>query len=257
MEPIRQAYIQMLTEKFDKDLPVADISHHRSKKIEESIATWQMDERANDISDSLEPLEKEHASNLNQKHYTAVDAYITGGLEVGETGSKLLNRHLIDRHYDKKPHETVHHYGTDHKTGQPLKTLNTDDLDDALKQNHLEHALTTYSGLGFDPRTILDHRNKLLLPAYTSSSTKRNVAFAYTKPHFGGEFTERHILKISHPKGSTGLYIGNNEDLSPFGQREHISPRNMKLTVNPDPEIHFDPKKNQKLFIWAAKRTTK
>lgn len=162
---------------------------------------------------------------------------------------------MIESH--KSGNEPTKHFefGKDRDTGEPTKTLHLDHLDDAIKQNKLNKSLTTYSGISFDPRHIMDERHVLHLPAYTSSSTERRFANMYAFPI---NSKNKHILKITHPKGSTGLYIGDNEDLSPFYQREHLSPRNMKLSINPEPEIINPTKQGGKiLHIWHAKRLTK
>lgn len=249
--------------KSSKKLPVSDISHHKNKRVNEDIVDWvnktqpegyklhSKNYRANATyaKDQHEDLAKKHASNLDGNHENAINAYISGGLlDDHETGSRHVNHHLIAAHNNGAEPKKHFTFGGEENGEQEL---NIDHLDDAIKQNKLEKSLTTYSGISFHPHEIMDERHTLHLPAYTSSSTSRAVASLYATGH--GKI--KHIIKISHPKGSTGVYVGDNDDLSPFSQKEHISPRNMKIKVNPEPEIHHDEQGNQ-LHVWSAKRIT-
>jgi hypothetical protein len=261
---IAEAY---LNSKIDiRKLPVADISHHRSKKyISESVYDWvnkgsEIDPvNINNVSDKKYPsidnpdiysnLSKEHSKNISGRHANALRAYVTGGLDAGhETGSGEVNKHLIDSHINKTPINQSFHFSNDDdpENGQ---TLNINDLDDALNQNKLHKNLVTYSGLGFNPSRIMQN-NLLHLPAYTSSSTSRHVALIYARPD---ENMDAHILEIHHPKGSNGMYLGDNEDYTPFYQKEHLMPRGVTIQINPIPEIH-EGKDGNKLHVWKAKR---
>jgi hypothetical protein len=255
----------------DRKLPYADISHHHHRKylIEGNIADWvnhkqpwehqinnfNMGTSVHGLSthtyetpDSLEDLATEHINNLDGHHHQTVDAYITGGLEDGhDTGSKFVNDHLIKSHKMKKTPNKEFSFGEDPDF---QKVLNIDHLDEALSKNKLDKQLTTYSGIGFHPKELMKDGNLVHLPAYTSSSTNRAVALMYSKKDKNNDY---HVLQIKHPKGSTGLYLGDNEDLTPFRQKEHISPRNITLKVNPEPEIHTDTLGN-KVHIWKATR---
>lgn len=252
-------------------IPFADISHHHHKKHlnEGKIEGWinhkqPYDSQVNNFNfdtsiDSIRPktystedthkdLADDHLSNLDGHHREAVESYIMGGLEDGdETGSFRVNDHLIKSHRAKKEPKKEFHFGPD-KDFQ--RYLNIDDLDDALEINKLDKPLTTYSGIGFNPKDIMKEGNLLHLPAYTSSSTNRGVAVLYSKKDKDKVY---HVMQIHHPTGSTGLYIGDRDDFSPFMQKEHIMPRNTTLKVNPKPEIHTD-NMGVQMHIWKATR---
>ena len=257
-----------------RKIPAVDISHHhpRNHLFESRLIDWinkgqpeehefpsfTMDsslsmiigEKAYGTPDQFENLAMQHVGNLEEKHYTAVDAYIMGGLEDGhETGSKFVNEHLIKRHAANKEPNKEFSFGDD----DFKKVLNIDHLDSALERNTLEKQLVTYSGLGFNPKDIMKDNGLLHLPAYTSSSTNRAVSLLYAKKDNNNI---RHVMQIKHPKGSTGLYIGDNDDLSPFMQKEHIMPRNTTVKVSPEPEEHMDNMGN-KLYVWKATRLTR
>jgi ADP-ribosyltransferase exoenzyme len=256
--------------KTTKKIPIADISHHHSKKLNEDVASWVnktqpeehhlygvnlssthgLMEKLGKQKDQLEHLSNEHISKLSTQHHRAVDAYITGGLESGhDTGSQHVNNHLIKAHTEGTEPTQHFKFGNDDDDDGNEKELHLQHLDDAINQNKLTKPLTTYSGIGFHPGHLMGDGNKIHLPAYTSSSTNRGVALLYSKKLDGAH----HVLKITHPKGSTGLYIGDNEDVSPFNQKEHISPRNMTITVNKTPEVHQDSSGNT-LHVWSATR---
>lgn len=259
----------------DRKLPYADISHHRKQNHihEGAIIDWvnktqpydhelpnftlstpaanSLSSPVYDTPDEHAELAHEHALNLDSHHYHSVDAYITGGLEDGhETGSKHVNDHLINAHKAKRQPKKEFAFGEDEDF---QKVLNLDHLDDALSKNKLEKQLTTYSGIGFHPQKLMKDGNMIHLPAYTSSSTNRAAALMYAKKDEDGV---HHVIQIKHPKGSTGLYIGDNEDFSPFYQKEHIMSRNSTIKVNPTPEEHMDNMGN-KVHVWKATRILK
>lgn len=263
--------IDLDTSKF----PSADISHHKTKKhfVFEHVVDWanktqdpydelpsfdmhnritNIGSHVYDTKDPHDELSQEHAKHLENHHYYSVDAYITGGLEEDhETGSSHVNEHLLKAHKAKRQPKKEFKFGEDEDY---QKVLNIDHLDEALSKNKLDKQLTTYSGLGFNPGKLVKEDGMLHLPAYTSSSTNRAVALLYAKPN--EEDGIHHVLQIKHPKGSTGLYVGDNEDFSPFRHKEHIAPRGITLKVNPDPEVHMDNMGNT-VHVWHATRHLK
>ncbi len=252
-------------------LPFADISHHHHRKHlnEGKIEDWvnhkqPYDQQVNNFNfdtsiDSIRPktyaaedthkdLADDHLSNLDGHHREAVESYIMGGLEDGdETGSFRVNDHLIKSHRAKKEPKKEFHFGSDEDF---QRYLNIDHLDEALEINKLEKPLTTYSGIGFNPKDIMKGGNMLHLPAYTSSSTNRGVAVLYAKPDKDRVY---HVMQIHHPTGSSGLYIGDRDDFSPFMQKEHLMPRGTTLKINPKPEVHTD-NLGVQMHIWKATR---
>lgn len=261
----------IISESKETRIPFADISHHHHRKHlnEGKIEDWinhkqpygqQVNNFNFDTSiDSIRPktyaaedthkdLADDHLSNLDGHHREAVESYIMGGLEDGdETGSFRVNDHLIKSHRAKKEPKKEFHFGSDEDF---QRYLNLDHLDEALEINKLDKPMTTYSGIGFNPKDIMKEGNLLHLPAYTSSSTNRGVAVLYSKPDKDRVY---HVIQIHHPTGSTGLYIGDRDDFSPFMQKEHIMPRNTTLKINPKPEVHTD-NLGVQMYIWKATR---
>lgn len=285
MDKIAKTYVSMLLSEMVKSnnkeniisesketrIPFADISHHHHRKHlnEGKIEDWvnhkqPYDQQVNNFNfdtsiDSIRPktyaaedthkdLADDHLSNLDGHHREAVESYIMGGLEDGdETGSFRVNDHLIKSHRAKKEPKKEFHFGSDEDF---QRYLNLDHLDEALEINKLDKPMTTYSGIGFNPKDIMKDGNMLHLPAYTSSSTNRGVAVLYAKPDKDRVY---HVMQIHHPTGSSGLYIGDRDDFSPFMQKEHIMPRNTTLKINPKPEVHTD-NLGVQMHIWKATR---
>jgi hypothetical protein len=250
-------------------LPCADISHHKSKDqlLEQDLSNWTKQHTNYEnpdlhknvgrgsvgsfvygAEDEHKELADEHVSNLEPHEHDAANAYITGGLESGhESGSKEVNTHLIESYKNGTVPKKHFEFGEDEEY---KRTLNLDDLDSAVTKNKHPKKLVTYSGIGFDPGEHVGEKGVLHLPAYTSSSTNKAVALMYTKGHMD---SGRHVLEIHHPKGSTGLYIGDNDYLSPFGHKEHIMPRNSRLKIDKEPTSYFD-NNGETVNVWKATR---
>lgn len=252
-----------------QDIPIADISHHHEVNLnEEMIDTWlnkgkkydepitkNVDiENKRDLhfnigatQDRFTELANEHVGNLNIDHYHAVRAYVTGSLNgTDTTGSYHVNKHLIESHKNVTQPTTHFKLGDD----DFQQDLHLHHLDDAINQNTHHEKFTTYSGLGFNPSHLMNEKGMIHLPAYTSSSTNKETALVYAKPD---DEYEHHILQITHPKGSKGLYMGDNEDVTPFGQKEHLMPRNTTIKVHPTPEIYHDVN-GTSINVWKAIR---
>lgn len=257
-KPPEKHVVDISHHKFQKKSNIVDISHHKEKQkpvVKESHDEDDFDdinftydhEQYGDTGHE-EHMEQTHARNLEGKHIDAVHGYVHGGLEHGyETGSYEINRYLLKQHQKGSPVPENKTFSYKNEDGDEISKVNLTHLDDAIKQNRHAHGLVTYSGIQFDPSKHINENKELHMPAYTSSSTRMGIAKGYTKNVNG----ERHILRIHHPQDTTGLYIGNNEDMSGFGQNEHMSPRNMKI------RIMSTPTKNREGYtIWNAERIT-
>ncbi|HET8685684.1 MAG TPA: hypothetical protein VFM18_03345, partial [Methanosarcina sp.] len=168
---IKDAYEQLILREYVNsfdfhELPIADISHHHDLKLnEEMIDKWlnkgkkyddpvshnvdlenkrQLHSTISETSDKFHNLANEHVSNLNNDHYKAVSAYVTGSLDGNDTsGSRHVNEHLIESHKNKTEPKPVFHLGSDDDFKQELHLRH---LDDAINQNTHHEKFTTYSG---------------------------------------------------------------------------------------------------------------
>lgn len=261
-----QRYISKIKQ---KKLPVADISHHRNHCVDEAtdLEKWRADEinpHAHYIQTSPEKMfvdpftemSDNHASNLNTTDKLNIHSYITGGADFKDakdpnhtSGSSNINKKLIESHNTGGSLNKNFDFNSHSEYGK--KKVNIDQLDSAISKNKLEKHLVTYSGIGFNPRDIMDSRKKIHLPAYTSSSVNSRIAHMYARKTPNNE---KHILRITHPVGSTGMFVGHNPALTPYSDNEHISPRKMTISVNPTPVVHIDDNTGCKLHIWHATR---
>jgi hypothetical protein len=156
--------------------------------------------------------------------------------------------HLLDAHRaGKEPDAVFHHQPEDED--EDIKEIHLAHLDSAVEKNTLEKPMTTYSGIGFDPAKIMNDKGHLHIPCFTSATLHRGVALMYAAPTDSGH----HVIQIRHKKGSAGLYIGDNEDLSPFMQKEFIMPRGTTLKIDKTPEIHHDAS-GTPVHVWKATR---
>lgn len=210
------------------------------------------------VSDMEDPhayLSHYHVSGLQGHHIVSAMAYVAGGLGSGDSGSAQINSELIRAHKQGRKPKTRFQLPSDPSDPEShYDTFDLNHMDSALKHNRLHEPLTTYSGLG--PRRAADVKDAaktgrpLFLPAYTSSSTNQVVAMGYANHDDDGDY---HVLQIHHPVGSHGLYIGDNQDISPFGHKEHIMPRNSMLRVEKEPVTTHDIN-GSLVHIWKAEK---
>jgi hypothetical protein len=145
-------------------------------------------------------------------------------------------------------------------------------LDEILTHAEAPEHITTFSGLGFDPRKHMNENNELHSPAYISSSINPRVAnsFAVHLSKETGEKSnafdfdekehENHILKIDVPRGSKiGAYVDRFSNFGGGvmgGEVEFLHRRGQTYNINPTPEIYK--KDNITTHVWSAtpKKTT-
>jgi len=198
----------------------------RRLKEEQTAKSWVDSE---DVDHRLHQFETEHVNNLSSEQYHAVGRYVTGGLNGGqETGSRSLNSHLVQSALSgQHPQRNFKQHDNEDDDEHPYIRL--DHLDSAIHQSSVPFEVTSYTGIEQDPRKLLDSTRTLKSPIYTSASASRSISLLYSgASRFGSK--ENHIVKIVHPANSKMLYLGNNEDVTPFGQHELILPRGLHLT---------------------------
>ena len=100
-------------------------------------------------------------------------------------------------------------------------------------------------------RTLEHHPDhiKAVLPAFTSTSTRFNVAEDFAYPPIQGA---KQLLKIHIPKGSNhGAYIAHVGPLH-VSEREFLLKRNTRLHIHPEPEKTKNTW-NEPVHVWHAK----
>lgn len=211
-----------------------------------------MKDRVQMVSKNFDPMTHKklfllHAKNLNEPERKVVHDYLHMGLRqspILASGSAHINRHLLNAsmaNMQPNPH-------IKHGNGEVFD-LHT--MDTAVGKSKLPHELITYSGIGFDPSNISDSKQRLILPAFTSSSTRRFIAGKYAIQHGGNE---HHILQIHNKVGDSGIYTGNRNILSSFSDDEYILPRAEMLKIHNKNEYQHG---NHKFHVWGVERIPK
>lgn len=251
-----EQYIKELQRDMDTPIPAFYIDHAYERipfDLLEAHIYNDWTAQTSHVIDSEKPhleMRDKHVDRIvsNPHLHNAVLNYIHAGTFAGDkTGSRQLNDHLVDCHNKGVAPPSTFVYKDKH--GNPSSSINLHHLDEATQDSHLHYNLTSYSGVQYDPQEHMDHRNSMLLPAYTSTSLNRGVAANYAKNEVNGH---RHIIQINHIAGQRGLYIGNSDH---FGKNKHdelIMPRNTKIGFLGH-EIHHDSQGNS-YKIWKAQR---
>lgn len=172
------------------------------------------------LLDDANPISREHSDTL--ANYT--------GASSGS--SAIINKKLIDDYYGKKPDPAKEHI---QKATQ--KAINN--LDQITKHNRIRRQLSVYSGLGFDPSQHVNSQGHLHMPAFTSATHDKEVAYSFAQMnHKDGLTQARHILHIHLMPYDNATHISGHS-LSPH-EHETILPRNTTLKVHPEPTILSD-----------------
>lgn len=152
-----------------------------------------------------------------------------------------LNEHLYNTAKNKKEPGKIFIAGFG-------KNYDIDGLDKATNKHSLEHDLHIYSGLSFNPHKELSKNKTGLvhLPAFTSTSVSKDIAFNYAKHNQTGGI--KHILHIHMKPGDRGAYIDQHSVYN--GEHEMLLPRNTTLKVHPKP--HIEEKDGHTVHVWRA-----
>lgn len=193
---------------------------HDAHTKQDSLSSHISSKLRNDQSDK--PETKEHIKTI--EHYTDHSAHING--------------HLLFQH--KKSQEPTKH----------LKHI--EHLDHLTKTHKLKDDLHVYSGVSFHPGELTKHSNGVLKsPSFISTSHSKRVAHSFAHDNGSGG---RHLLHIHLKKGDSAYHTTQHAILK--GEHETILPRNTKLKIHPEPEVHYAHNRNgeklAKVHIWHA-----
>lgn len=146
-----------------------------------------------------------------------------------------------------------------HKKDTPIPDNLTDDinhLDNLTKNHELHRPITTYSGLGFDPRNHINEKGIMYSPAFMSSSINPVTADSFAKAldekgtrKYDIEGSYRHMVKIRHNKGDPGYYLGDHSKLD--HEKEFLIPRGVDIHFEQNPE-KIETQHDGTLHIWNA-----
>lgn len=222
----------------EPDYPI-DAERHLSGRLSRSDAIAHSEYMG---SQHDRELERAHASNLTHEDHDNINALVYGGLEHGHSsGSFDINHALWNaRKAGLEPPE---------KIVRPDGDVHLKSIDDTMTRNRFKHGIVSYHGIGFHPAEEMESKSILHLPAYSNGTLNKAIAIRYANANQSVRGLEHaHVLEISHPAGSTGLYVGNNE----FEDNELMFPRN--ITLHLDKEPHIIESGGKRVHVWKAKR---
>jgi hypothetical protein len=142
------------------------------------------------------------------------------------------------------------------------------------RRNGIDKAITsipapkdfdTYSGIGFDPRRIMDQNGVIHSPAYLSSSIDPRIAHSFSheldsrtgqSPRDNDGEIEKHILRIPVKQYQTnGSYVDSISNFGTkegqLGEKEFLHPRGQKYKIDPTPKT-LTSKYGGSTHIWTA-----
>lgn len=187
----------------------------------------------------------QHYTGMTNGERKAVHDFVHIGLRQNPaypSGSARITHHLIGAHINNmQPNPFIKHHNGEE--------FDLHSMDNALKKSKLQHPLTTYSGIRFNPMNESDHNGMFFSPAYLSTSTRRFVGGKYTAIHEQDGF--HHILEINNKIGDSGAYIGNRTKLTDFSDDEYITPRNTHFKINHYKDLLHN---NRTFRIWNVDR---
>ena len=173
------------------------------------------------LLDDANPVSKEHSDTLTN---------YSGG------ASGIINKKLIDDYHGKKP-DPDHPHSKEHIQKAIQKSVNN--LDQITRHNRIRRQLRVYSGLGFDPSQHVNSQGHLHMPAFTSTTHDKDVAYSFAQMnHRDGLTQAKHILHIHLMPHDNATHISGHS-LSP-DEHETILPRNTTLKIHPEPTILSD-----------------
>ncbi len=117
-----------------------------------------------------------------------------------------------------------HHVGqtaTGNVHGISLPTM------DSITKRKVGRKLTIHSGMGFDPRPLVNKDGLLHLPAYTSTSISKESAINFANKKEAKE--KGHVLSLELNKEDKGVYLGDNA--FPH-EKEFLLPRNTTIKIH-------------------------
>jgi len=239
----------------DNTMPVYVHGKHASNKINEEADTGS--EGSNDLHKWLDNQENDanDGQDVNSLHEELLDHYYMGLYKHPDLEpiakytrrSSVLNKALIKAHKS----------GTSN-IGERLNKQR-DGINRAITSIPAPKNYYTYTGLGVNPKNLMDERNVVHSPAFLSSSLSALTAYGFTQdldretgqtPTKAGSETERHILRILVKKGQTnGAYVGDHS-VHP-DEQEYLHRSGLNLKINPNPKILIR-WNGQKTHIWDA-----
>ena len=199
----------------------------------ESIVDWAKGVGRGNF-DEFDHLTREHESTLDDDEKNAVNAYTLN--------SDPIKDHI--RSGNQPDIVNVFH------EGENVYDVHLGHLDRAISKNKLKEPLVTYSGM---QRSPWDNGHSMFHTATPMSSSLDPLVAHQFSISYGNDVA--HIAKITNMKGSAGLLVGANKNLTPSPcEMEYIIPRNTNFVVHPEPEEVKGNNGKLTHYIWNMRR---
>lgn len=219
---------------FDSDLSTPSSRNYLASVYNESLARHHLTHNNDDMED-----------NRTINRYTA---------ESNKLNSRLFNMGIKGKQVPDYLSLVPAHvsFFTGNREDFPVRRF-----DHIIDRNRLPHPVTVYTGYHGNPNA--KNGKNIMLHAYTSTSLTPNVAKDFGQ-EFGGKPVEKHIFRLSLPKGFPHAHTVLN---SMFPEEDEVLlPRGLKLSL-PDKPTHIisgnfdycgDPRPVPlKIHLWDAK----
>jgi len=133
----------------------------------------------------------DHNKQYDQDHRNSIGKYTSGS-------SVILNNILLKRF------DALNNYHPDHI--ENVKN-SMDHLSPFIKNNLIQHAHKTFSGVSFNPDEYFKHSDIIHSPAFISSSLSKKTAMFYSKLKSTRSIYDRHILQFHLEPGDRASHI--------------------------------------------------
>lgn len=177
-------------------------SKEKEKKLEEGIFNWfksKPKKSSPPISNFLnENLNSELGSNPKE---------ITKKLHSDQSQIDSSSKNALKKYSGDGSYEMNHHLiasgGIVHKDHESI----ADGIDQAIQKNKIKRELHTYSGVKFDPRSLLNKDGRMRSSAYISSTHDPKIAYDFASVKPG---TVKHIIHFHLKPDDPAVHVGDH-----------------------------------------------
>lgn len=109
-------------------------------------------------------------------------------------------------------------------------------LDSAISSNPIQHSVSTYSGISFDPRKKLDEKGRFKSPAFISSTHNKKQARSFAYKGYRG-YNPIHIMQFHLKPGDPASHISQQSHFE--GEHETVIGRDNTFQYH-GTDSHYD-----------------
>lgn len=228
-----------------------------SKPIEEKVGIkeipgrygdWEDQNENTHLGETFDDVHKKLDTPRSQYHKKIGDD-ASRAIKEYTSYSKDINNELLNEHFGRPSMYTPKKADGDRLASRKAiyaakHKQQVSSIDHAIDSSKLDHDLHVYHGTSsFNPglEASKHPERKILLPAYTSTSTNKNTLAPFAiSANADAEYPNRtvgHVIHIHMKKGQKGHYVGSNSEFSEDREDEMILPRKTTLQIHPKPTV--------------------